>query len=232
MTTPILAAEQITKAFNSATVLRGIDLHVAPGEKVAIMGPSGSGKSTFLNCLAGILTPTSGTVTFQGKVISSASDAQRSALRLRDFGFIFQDSMLIPELPARENVALPLRLTGVKTSDALDRADALLHHVGLGEHSHKLPAELSGGQAQRVAIARGLVHQPSVVFADEPTGALDQASGHQAMQLITLTLSHYGGALVLVTHDTKVARWCDRLVEIRDGLIHSDQTLRCHEEEN
>lgn len=138
MTTPILAAEQITKAFNSATVLRGIDLHVAPGEKVAIMGPSGSGKSTFLNCLAGILTPTSGTVTFQGKVISSASDAQRSALRLRDFGFIFQDSMLIPELPARENVALPLRLTGVKTSDALDRADALLHHVGLGEHSHKI----------------------------------------------------------------------------------------------
>lgn len=173
-----------------------------------------------------------GTVTFQGKVISSASDAQRSALRLRDFGFIFQDSMLIPELPARENVALPLRLTGVKTSDALDRADALLHHVGLGEHSHKLPAELSGGQAQRVAIARGLVHQPSVVFADEPTGALDQASGHQAMQLITLTLSHYGGALVLVTHDTKVARWCDRLVEIRDGFIHSDQTLSRHEEEN
>ncbi|SQG65167.1 putative substrate-binding protein [Corynebacterium renale] len=225
MTSPILSEHQLAKTFDHSPVVRGIDLSITAGEKVAIMGPSGSGKSTLLNCLAGILTPTSGTVEFQGSVISSASDKKRSALRLKDFGFIFQDSMLIPELPARENVALPLRLTGVGASEALTRADALLRHLGLGEHGRKLPGALSGGQAQRVAIARGLVHQPQVVFADEPTGALDQATGHLAMQLITSTLSHYGGALVLVTHDANVAGWCDRLIEIRDGVIHSEQTL-------
>lgn len=189
------------------------------------MGPSGSGKSTLLHCLSGVLTPEMGTVSFDGEVISSLSDKQRSHLRLRDFGFVFQDGQLIPELTARENVGLPLMLTGTTTGHALRMADEMLGRLGIPELKGRRPADMSGGQAQRVAIARALVASPRVVFADEPSGALDQATGHEMMQLLTTTVAMSGAALVLVTHDLNVARWCSRLVEIHDGLVHADRRL-------
>ena len=189
------------------------------------MGPSGSGKSTLLHCLSGVLVPSDGQVIFEGQDLTRMSDAQRSHLRLSQFGFVFQDGQLIPELPARENVALPLLLTGTRRRVALAKADETLARIGIPELRDRRPAEMSGGQAQRVAIARALVATPRVVFADEPSGALDQATGHEVMQLLTATVAQAGASLVMVTHDPAVARWCSRLVEIRDGLVHADRRL-------
>ena len=222
---PVLAARDLVKRFGDVAALAGVSLDIAAGETVAIMGPSGSGKSTLLHCLSGVLTPEIGTVAVDGRVISALSDAKRSHLRLREFGFVFQDGQLIPELPARENVALPLMLTGTGTGKALAAADQVLGRLGLSELRSRRPSDMSGGQAQRVAIARALVGSPRVVFADEPSGALDQATGHEMMQLLTTSVAMTGAALVLVTHDVDVARWCSRLVEIRDGLVHSDRRL-------
>ena len=154
--------------------------------------------------------------------VSQLSDAERSRLRRDRFGFVFQDGQLIGELPARENVALPLLLAGVTRGEALRRADEWLARLGLESMVARRPGELSGGQAQRVAIARALVHDPAVIFADEPTGALDQATGHEVMQVLTTTARSAGSTLVVVTHDVHVARWCGRLIEIRDALVHSD----------
>ena len=162
---------------------------------------------------------------FGGTEISRLTDAQRSHLRLRELGFVFQDSQLIPELPARENVALPLMLTGTPTRSALRAADEMLARLGLTDLMGRRPAQMSGGQAQRVAIARALVSSPRAIFADEPSGALDQATGHEMMQLLTAAVSMAGATLVVVTHDVNVARWCSRLIEIRDGLVHSDRLL-------
>mgnify|MGYP000476814555 FL=1 len=153
------------------------------------------------------------------------SDAQRSHLRLSQFGFVFQDGQLIPELPARENVALPLLLTGTRRRTALAKADEVLAKIGIPDLADRRPSDMSGGQAQRVAIARALAANPRVVFADEPSGALDQATGHEVMQLLTATAAQAGASLVMVTHDPAVARWCSRLVEIRDGLVHTDRRL-------
>lgn len=187
------------------------------------MGPSGSGKSTLLHTLAGIITPDEGTVRLGGQEISTMSDRNRSMLRRTRFGFVFQDGQLLPELPARENVALPLFLAGTSRAQALKQADEWLSRLGLpADAGQRRPGELSGGQAQRVAIARALIHRPAVVFADEPTGALDQATGHEVMQVLTATASMTGSTLVVVTHDLEVARWCDRIVEIRDALLHDD----------
>ncbi len=221
-----LSSCDITKSFGqSAKALAGISLDIAAGESVAIMGPSGSGKSTLLYCLSGVLVPDEGSVTFAGNPLSTLSDKDRSHLRLSEFGFVFQDGQLIPELPARENIALPLMLTGASRRAALKSADEMLARIGIADLANRLPGRMSGGQAQRVAIARALVHQPKIVFADEPSGALDQATGHEVMQLLTATVTQTGASLVMVTHDLQVARWCSRLVEIRDGLIHSDQNL-------
>lgn len=203
---------------------------VSARETVAIMGPSGSGKSTLLHCLSGVLTPDDGEVVFAGTTLSGLPDKARSHARLRNFGFVFQDNQLIPELPARENVALPLMLTGTPRGKALKEADSMLQRIGVPELRTRRPGDMSGGQAQRVAIARALVGAPRVVFADEPSGALDQATGHEVMQLLTTTVSLIGASLVLVTHDPNVARWCSRLIEIRDGLVHSDRVLASREE--
>lgn len=225
MNQPLLSTVDIVKRFGDVTALAGVTLHIAAGETVAIMGPSGSGKSTLLHCLSGVLVPDAGTVSLGGTTISTLPDAQRSHLRLREFGFVFQDGQLIPELPARENVALPLMLTGTGSGTALKKADAMLGRLGLAELRTRRPSDMSGGQAQRVAVARALVGSPRVVFADEPSGALDQATGHEMMQLLTTSVSMAGAALVLVTHDINVARWCSRLVEIRDGLVHADHRM-------
>ncbi len=221
----LLATHDITKSFGTVTALAGVSLTIASGESVAIMGPSGSGKSTLLHCLSGVLTPDNGPVLFAGKDLTRMSDAQRSHLRLQNFGFVFQDGQLIPELPARENVALPLLLTGTRRRAALTKADEVLAKIGIPDLAGRRPSEMSGGQAQRVAIARALVANPRVVFADEPSGALDQATGHEVMQLLTATVARVGASLVMVTHDSAGALWCSRLVEIRDGLVHADRRL-------
>ncbi|MGC4153678.1 MAG: ABC transporter ATP-binding protein [Propionicimonas sp.] len=223
--TPLLYTRGITKNFGQVQALAGVSVSIARGETVAIMGPSGSGKSTLLHCLSGVLVPDQGDVTFDGQPVSALHDRERSHLRLTRFGFVFQDGQLIPELSARENVALPLMLTGTPRSRALGTADGMLERLGLADLRTRRPGDMSGGQAQRTAIARALAAQPDVVFADEPSGALDQATGHEMMQLLTTTVAMSGASLVLVTHDLNVARWCSRLIEIRDGLVHSDRRL-------
>ncbi len=221
----LLATHDITKSFGTVKALAGVSLTIASGESVAIMGPSGSGKSTLLHCLSGVLVPNDGRVLFAGEDLTEMPDAQRSHLRLSQFGFVFQDGQLIPELPARENVALPLLLTGTRRRTALAKADEVLAKIGIPDLADRRPSDMSGGQAQRVAIARALAANPRVVFADEPSGALDQATGHEVMQLLTATAAQAGASLVMVTHDPAVARWCSRLVEIRDGLVHADRRL-------
>lgn len=220
-----LCIRDITKSYNSAPVLTGISLTIEPGETVAVMGPSGSGKSTLLHCMSGVLLPDDGDVIFGDTKINSLSDADRSALRLHDFGFVFQDGQLLPELTARENVALPMILQGKKRSKSLALADDVLSRLGLKDLTRRRPGEMSGGQAQRVAIARAMAGEPSVIFADEPTGALDQSTGHEVMQQLIALVEQTGTTLVMVTHDVKVADWCRRRVEIRDGLIHDDRML-------
>lgn len=220
-----LAGINLTKNYGSVRALAGVSLVVPKAQSVAIMGPSGSGKSTLLNVMAGILKPDAGEVQLSGRNISSAADRERSRMRREQFGFVFQDGQLLPELPARENVALPLMMNGVSRNRALETGDMWLDRLGLAGMGDRRPGEMSGGQAQRVAIARALVHNPAVVFADEPTGALDQATGHEVMQILTTATKMAGASLILVTHDPKVAGWCQRMVEIRDAMIHDDRMI-------
>ena len=221
----ILSLTDITKDFGGGPVLAGISLDIKPGELVAVMGPSGSGKSTLLHCMSGVLTPTHGSVRYGDEELSALSDAPRSRTRLRNFGFVFQDGQLLPELSNVDNVALPAMLNGMGRGAARRRAMELLDQLGLGGLADRRPAQVSGGQAQRVTIARALVANPGVVFADEPTGALDQSTGHEVMQMLTTIVRQAGASLVMVTHDPKVADWMQRRVEIRDGIIHDDRRL-------
>lgn len=218
----MLELRDITKSFPQQRVLEGISLTVSDSESVAIMGPSGSGKSTLLHCMSGVLVPDQGEVLFDDRDVAAMSDAERSRLRLEHFGFIFQDGQLLPELTATENVALPQIMRGMPRSQAHNDAVDMLTRLGLGAYVDRYPGQLSGGQGQRVAIARALAGPPSVVFADEPTAALDQATGHEVMQQIVAVCQKFGVTLVVVTHDPKIADWCSRRVEIRDGLIHSE----------
>ena len=221
----ILSLTDITKDFGGGPVLAGISLDIEPGELVAVMGPSGSGKSTLLHCMSGVLTPTHGSVRYGDEELSALSDTPRSRTRLRNFGFVFQDGQLLPELSNVDNVALPAMLNGMGRGAARRRAMELLDQLGLGGLADRRPAQVSGGQAQRVTIARALVANPGVVFADEPTGALDQSTGHEVMQMLTTIVRQSGASLVMVTHDPKVADWMQRRVEIRDGIIHDDRRL-------
>lgn len=220
-----LTVVDITKSYGAEPVLSGISLSIGAGETVAVMGPSGSGKSTLLHCMSGVLLPDHGTVALGDTNISELSDAARSKLRLREFGFVFQDGQLLPELSARENAALPAVLRGERRREALARADEVLGALGLGDLVNRRPGEMSGGQAQRVAIARAMAARPKVIFADEPTGALDQTTGHEVMQQLTAMVERSGTTLVTVTHDQSVAQWCRRRIEIRDGIIHDDRIL-------
>lgn len=188
-----------------------------PGEVVAVMGPSGSGKSTLLHCLAGIITPDSGTITYAGRELSAMSDAERSALRRSDFGFVFQFGQLVPELTCVENVALPLRLNGVKRKAAERTAREWMERLEVEDTAAKRPGEVSGGQGQRVAVARALAASPKVIFADEPTGALDSLNGERVMELLTEAARSSNVAVVLVTHEARVAAYSDRDVTVRDG---------------
>ncbi|MFC7550604.1 ABC transporter ATP-binding protein [Plantactinospora sp. GCM10030261] len=216
-TTPLLSAENLRKSFGATPALRDASLAVTAGELVAVMGPSGSGKSTLLHCLAGIVRPDAGSVRYAGHDITTMSDAGRSALRRRDFGFVFQFGQLVPELTCLENVALPLRLERARRRAAEERAAAWLDRLEVADVAGKRPGELSGGQAQRVAVARALVTGPRAIFADEPTGALDSLNGERVMRLLTDAARESGAAVVLVTHETRVAAYADREVVVRDG---------------
>lgn len=221
-----LVARDLVKTYGSGPTathaLAGVDLTVSPGESLAIMGPSGSGKTTLLHCLAGIITPSSGSVSWRGQDLTQLSEARRTLLRRNDFGFVFQSGQLLPELPAVENAALPLMLGGTLRSEATRAAANWLAHLGLGGLEQRRPGELSGGQAQRVAIARALVARPGIVFADEPTGALDQTTGHEVLNVLIDATRASGAALVVVTHDAGVARHCSRTVTMHDGAISGE----------
>jgi putative ABC transport system ATP-binding protein len=214
-----LEARNLVKSFGETPALRGASLAVRPGEIVAVMGPSGSGKSTLLHCLAGILVPEQGEVWLGGQRLDSQRDERRSALRRDRFGFVFQSGQLVPELTAEENAALPLLLSGSRRGPAMTAARKWFGPLGLDGLERRRSGELSGGQAQRVALARGLVADPEVVFADEPTGSLDSASGELVMDLLAAAVRERGTTVILVTHDARVAAYADREVVVRDGKV-------------
>jgi len=218
-TTPRLAARGLVHRFGETTALAGVDVDLADGESLAVMGPSGSGKSTLLHVLAGILVPASGVVALRGQEVQGLSEKERSLLRRRRYGFVFQFGQLLSELSALENVALPAMLTGTSRAEAQTAADRWLTALGLAGTQTRRPGELSGGQAQRVAVARALITRPEVVFADEPTGSLDQSTGHDVMKVLVDATRAAGASLVVVTHDADVAAWCDRRIDMRDGLV-------------
>jgi putative ABC transport system ATP-binding protein len=217
----LLEAGGVVKAFGPTPALRGASLAARPGEIVAVMGPSGSGKSTLLHCLAGILTPDAGEVWFAGRRIDTLGETERSALRRDRFGFVFQSGQLVPELTAEENVALPLLLGGTRRAQAVAEARTWLDRLGLDGLEQRRSGELSGGQAQRVALARGMVTHPEVLFADEPTGSLDSLTGEQVMNLLTDATRSENTTVILVTHDPRVAAYADREVIVRDGRVTS-----------
>ena len=213
----LLVGTGLSKTFGQTPALEDASVQVEAGEIVAIMGPSGSGKSTLLHCLAGIVRPDAGRVVFAGQEVTTISDAERSNLRLREFGFVFQFGQLVPELPCVENVALPLRLEGVRRREAERRALEWLERLEVGDVAQSRPGEVSGGEGHRVAVARARVSEPRVLFADEPTGALDSLNGERVMQLLTAAAHEADVAVVLVTHEPRVAAYSDREIVVRDG---------------
>ncbi|MEU2115566.1 ABC transporter ATP-binding protein [Streptomyces sp. NPDC016459] len=216
---PLLHATGLTKTYGPTPALAGASFSLRAGEVVAVMGPSGSGKSTLLHCLAGIVRPDAGTVTYDGRELTALSDTARSSLRRTDFGFVFQFGRLVPELTCVENVALPLRLNGEKRRTAEARAADWLARLEVDDTAGKRPGEISGGQGQRVAVARALVTAPRVIFADEPTGALDSLNGERVMRLLTDASRDTDAAVVLVTHEARVAAYSDREIVVRDGAV-------------
>jgi putative ABC transport system ATP-binding protein len=215
----LLEARDVCRSFGRTVALAGANLSVASGEILAVMGPSGSGKSTLLHCLAGIFTPDSGEVWFDGQRLDTRTDAERTELRRTAFGFVFQFGQLVPELTVADNIALPLLLNRVSRKAAYARAAAWLPRLGLDGLGARRTGELSGGQAQRVALARAVVAQPRVVFADEPTGSLDTLTGEMVMDLIVGIAREEQVTVVLVTHDARVAAYADREVLVRDGKV-------------
>jgi len=216
---PILSARNIRKSFGQTQALRGISVDVAQGEFLAIMGPSGSGKSTLLHCLAAIIGVDSGEIVFDRLQINQLNDSQRSILRRTAFGFIFQFGQLVPELTALDNVALPLLLNSKPRKEAYSDAQSWLDRVDLTNKGNNLPGELSGGEAQRVAVARAMILSPKVLFADEPTGSLDSLNSQLVMELFIRFAKTQGTSIVLVTHEPTIAAYADREIIVRDGKI-------------
>ncbi|MCH5285841.1 MAG: ABC transporter ATP-binding protein [Christensenellaceae bacterium] len=200
------------------TVLRGIDLDVSEGEFVAVLGPSGSGKSTLMNIIGCLDTPTKGSYILHGRDMSALDEDELSKVRSREIGFIFQSFQLLPRQDAMQNVELPLIYSGVPARERTKRARQMLERVSLHDKLHHYPNQLSGGQQQRVAIARALANNPTILLADEPTGALDQATGHQVMNLFH-DLNEEGRTIIMITHDIGIARHAKRIVRILDGNL-------------
>lgn len=242
----IMRARGLEMSFGQTRALRGVDLDLLAGEVLAVTGPSGSGKSTLLHVMAGVLVPDAGSVSYYGDDavspsrgstanpaedttvdvsgdasvnIAALDEAARSRLRLSEFGFVFQFGQLLPDLTALDNVTIPLLLVGVPRRKALARAREALGELGLGEHLGKRPGQLSGGQAQRTAVARALVTDPHLLFADEPTGSLDSLAAERTMEVLLESVRSRGTSLVIITHDARVAAYADREVTVRDGRI-------------
>jgi putative ABC transport system ATP-binding protein len=228
-TNGILVARNVRKVYRtgaeSVVALQDLSLTVQAGEFLSVMGPSGSGKTTLLNCLSGLDDIDSGSVEVDGTNLHSMSDAERSRRRAKEMGFIFQAFNLIPVFTAVENVELPVLLAGEPPAEARRRAEETLERVGLGERRHHRPNELSGGEQQRVTIARALAGSPSVVWADEPTGNLDTETAETIMELLR-ELNGQGLTLVLVTHDPAIGKSAERIVRMRDGMIESSTTTK------
>ena len=241
----ILQAHQLRKTFGETEAMRGISLDIQRGEVVAIMGPSGSGKSTLLHCLAGIIRPDHGTVTYFEQPadhsaqsdahsahrsstsatplrVDQLSDAERTKLRRHQFGFVFQFSQLVPELTALDNVAIPLLLSGHSRAVAYDQAEHWLDRMGVHAKRHQLATKLSGGQIQRVAVARALAIEPQILFADEPTGSLDSLNSEKVMELFLHAARANGTTVIIVTHEPTIAAYADREIIVRDGQIAPD----------
>ena len=230
----ILQLEHIYKDYNQekfvVPVLKDVSFSVEEGEYVAIMGPSGSGKSTLMNIIGCLDTPTSGTYFLKGVDISGRSDSEMSKIRNKSIGFVFQNFNLLPKQSAVENVALPLLYSGVPRKERRERAKAALEKVGLEERLEFKPTQLSGGQKQRVAIARAIVTKPDILLADEPTGALDTASGLQVMELFK-QLNQEGMTVIMITHDPDIAAHAHRVMTIRDGILSSAEEEEFYYEE-
>jgi putative ABC transport system ATP-binding protein len=222
----VVEARDVCRSFGQTPALRGASLSVAAGEILAIMGPSGSGKSTLLHCLAGIFTPDSGEVWFDGRRLDQLGDGARTELRRTAFGFVFQFGQLVPELSAADNIALPLLLGRVSRKAAYESAAYWLGRMDLDGLGARRTGELSGGQAQRVALARALVTRPKVLFADEPTGSLDSLTGEMVMDMLVGVAREEGATVVMVTHDARVAAYAGRAVLVRDGKVTTPSDLR------
>ncbi|RST77724.1 ABC transporter ATP-binding protein [Siminovitchia acidinfaciens] len=220
---------EITKVYGNGSlqvpVLHGIDLSVEDGEFIAIMGPSGSGKSTLMNIIGFLDYPTAGTFELNGENISSAKEKQLALLRNKHIGFVFQQFFLLPRLNALKNVEAPLIYAGVPKRERTERAIQMLEKVGLGDRMKHLPNQLSGGQKQRVAIARALVNNPTLILADEPTGALDSKTSAQIMELL-VQLNQEGKTVIIVTHEEEIADYTDRIINLKDGKIIDDRRTR------
>ena len=218
----ILSMRQIVKQYPMGdevqTVLRGIDLDVRQGEFVAVLGPSGSGKSTLMNIIGCLDTPTSGSYSLHGRDVSRLDEEELAQVRSREIGFVFQSFQLLPRQNAMENVELPLIYSGMPARERLPRARQMLERVGLADKLYHYPNQLSGGQQQRVAIARALANNPTILLADEPTGALDQQTGRQVMALFH-DLNEEGHTIIMITHDIGIARHARRIVRILDGML-------------
>ena len=231
----LMRARGLEMSFGQTRALRGVDLDLLAGEVLAVTGPSGSGKSTLLHVMAGVLVPDAGSVGYHGGRspgggatdvaediavnIAALDEAARSRLRLNEFGFIFQFGQLLPDLSALDNVTIPLLLAGTPRRKALAQAHETLGELGLSEHLDKRPTQLSGGQAQRAAVARALVTNPRLLFADEPTGSLDSLAAERTMEVLLNSVRSRGAGLVIITHDARVAAYADREVTVRDGRI-------------
>ncbi|MGB1895741.1 MAG: ABC transporter ATP-binding protein [Parvibaculales bacterium] len=221
-----VAIENIQRIFTQGArdlhVLRGASLALAAGEVAALVGPSGSGKSSLLHIVGLLEKPDGGAISLRGQLIEMDNDRARTAMRLQHIGFVYQDHNLLPEFSAQENIALPARLAGQGRDDAMQNALVSLERLGLADRADHLPSQLSGGEQQRVAIARALANQPSLVLADEPTGSLDGASGEKVADLLLEEAKTQNAAVLLATHDMDLAARADRIVRLRDGIIHSD----------
>jgi putative ABC transport system ATP-binding protein len=218
---PALEIQNVSKSYGQNAVLKSLDLHINWGERVALMGPSGSGKSTLLNCCSGIDTVDSGEIRVAGNLLNEMSQKELESIRRCNIGYVFQQFNLLPTLTAFENIELPAQLIGMPKEERMERVKLLLKQVGLEHRSTHTPGTLSGGEKQRVAVARALVHQPSLILADEPTGSLDSHAGEQVLDLLESLSRENNTALLLVTHDHASTRICHRVLKMKDGTIIS-----------
>ncbi|MCA9668617.1 MAG: ABC transporter ATP-binding protein [Myxococcales bacterium] len=213
-----MLAHHLTRHLGARAIVDGVDLELAPGERVALLGPSGCGKTTLLSMLGLLDTPTAGHLRIDDHDAFSLAPRARAELRLRHIGFVFQSRNLLEHLSARDNIALPARRAGVSKRDATERASALLEQLDLAAHAHTRAVALSGGEAQRVSVARALINAPRVLLCDEPTGSLDSDSAQRVLAALTHASAH-GVAVLVATHDPRVARWAERTLQMKDGRV-------------